>query len=547
MKKSVLTIALLAATAAQAQVLYVNNSNDTYQAIDTEKAKEMTFDKESRVITINMLDGAKYMFNTGKVEEVSLKRGKAQELIYIARPEISFNESDKNGYNEIVETITEVETADNDYGDFVEHYSPSRKVSINYTADGPEITTTPANIDGVTYEIKGNDVIITSTKKKVAYTVQGKCDDGSLKIYSENKFQIILNGVELTNNDGPAINIQTGKTVYFTIYDGTENSLCDGASYSAPVITEGKEEDQKGTLFSEGQLIFNGNGTLDITSLGGHAICSDDYIRVRSGNINILQAAKDGFHTNDKFILSRTKEASPAITINSTADGIDCGKGEVIIEAGKLEITSGGEAIKAVYEDPDPDPLVTPDATIKGGYIAFTTTGEKSSGIKTTGNFTLSGGVIEGCVNGNGSKVINCDGNITFEGGKITGFANGTTSSDQTSAGGIKCEGEVLFAGSTVAMECSQSNSKGINSNGDITVNAGEATIVTAGEHNAKAVESGFITINGGKVVLSSRETTVFAAEVTVNEGVLNAYSQEATALEADMIQNGGWIVVKEK
>lgn len=543
MRKIFTMIALSATVAAQAQVLYVNNTNDTYQAIDTKETKEVTFDETRRIITFEMLDGVKYMFNTGKIEEVSLKGNKSEELIYSTLPAISFDENDKNSYNEIIETITNVETADNDYGDFVEHYSPSRRVTVEYTSDGPKVTT----VSGVTYKVEGNDVTITSTKKKVVYTVQGKCDDGSLKIYSDNKFQIILNGVELTNTDGPAINIQTGKTVYFTIYDGTTNTLHDGATYSAPAVTDGEEEDQKGTLFSEGQLIFNGNGTLNVTSLGGHGISSDDYIRIRSGNINILQAAKDGFHTNDKFLVSRTKDAAPSITVNSAADGIDCGKGEVVIEAGKLDITSGGEAIKVEYEEENPDPLVTPNATIRGGYIKFTTTGEKSSGIKTTGNFVQTGGVIEGVVNGNGSKIINCDGNVSFEGGKITGFSTGATSADQTVAGGIKCENEINITAGNIAMECSGAEAKGVNCGGDITVGGGEITIVTVGEESSITIESIGITINGGKVAIAANDVAVSAAESVINDGILNIYYKEGTTFMTDFMLNGGWVTTEEK
>lgn len=550
MRKTIFTIALLVSMAMQAQVLHVNNTNDTYQSIDTKKAKEVTFDEEKHIVTFEMLDGMIYMFNTDKVEDVSLKGSKTTELTYDSNPAISFNANDKNNYNEIVETITEEETEENDYGDFVEHYSVSRKVTINYTADGPVVTTVPTSIDGISYKIKGNDVTITSTKKKVVYTVQGKCDNGSLKIYSENKFQIILNGIELTNPVGPAINIQTGKTVYFTIYNNTTNSLCDGATYDKPALDEeDNEEDQKGTLFSEGQLIFNGTGTLNVTSLGGHAICSDDYIRVRSGNINILQAAKDGFHTNDKFIISRTKTDAPYLRINSTADGIDCGKGEVIIEAGKLEIISGGEGIKVEYEENDP--LVTPNATIRGGYISINTKDEKSSAIKTTGDFTLTDGVIEATVNGDGSKILNCDGNIYLNGGKITGFAKGTSNSDDTLSGGIKCEGNIDINETYVAIECTQSNTKGINCNGDITVNSGDVTIITNAvsnnEQSSQAIESDYITINGGKVVLSSYDNTVSTLEITVNDGILNSYSKNGIAFDAEINQNGGWIVIQEK
>ena len=44
----------------------------------------------------------------------------------------------------------------------------------------------------------------------------------------------------------------------------------------------------------------------------------------------------------------------------------------MVIDAGIIELTTGGEAIKVEYEEADP--AVKPNATINGGYIKFTTT-----------------------------------------------------------------------------------------------------------------------------------------------------------------------------
>lgn len=542
MRKSLFTIALLATTAIQAQVLYVNNANDTYQAIETKNAKEVTFNESNHIVTFEMLDGVKYMFNTDKTEEISLKKSKAKELTYNTTPTVSFNANDKNSYTEVTATIPTNKTEE-EYGDFVENFSITDIVTITFSSN--KVTVTGAT-DEIECEKNGAHLTITSEASKVGYIVSGSSNNGSLKIYSEKKFQIMLSGLDLTNPAGPAINIQTGKTVYFTLDENTSNCICDGAKYSTAV----NGEDQKGTLFSEGQLIFDGTGTLNVTSYGGHGICSDDYIRIHSGNINILQAAKDGFHTNDKFIVTRTEAASPSITINATANGIDCGKGEVIIEAGKTIITSGGEAIKA--ENEEQDTTIKANATIKGGYISFTTSGEKSSGIKSGDDFILTGGIIEGIVNGDGSKIINSDGDVLINGGKITGFSKGTSNADNTLSGGIKCEGDISVKAGDIAFQCTQSGTKGINSKGSITIDGGSITIVTNGTSNSKqksqAMDCDYdITINGGHVILSSYNNTLSATLTTVNDGVLNAYSTNGVALNSDIKQKGGWIVTKEK
>ena len=322
--------------------------------------------------------------------------------------------------------------------------------------------------------------------------------------------------------------------------------------------SNGEEEDQKGTLFSEGQLIFdgytNGTGTLNVTSHGGHAICSDDYIMVRGGNINILSAAKDGFRTKEKFIIGRAEAYSPTITINATSNGIECSEGTLTIEAGKLDITAGGEAIKVEYEEAVPDPAVIPDAYIKGGYIKLTTTGEKSSAIQTTRNYNQSGGIIEATVGGNGSKIINCDGTVVISGGKLTGFVNGTVSSDETSAGGIKSNGNVEIANSVVAIDCKGKGSKAINCDNSVTVNSGNVTLLTTGENYTEilddkkscAIQADIITVNDGTVIAKAYDNALSAQAININGGVINATSTNADALDTEATQIGGWLLTKE-
>ncbi len=555
MKKALLFIGVLAASFTQAQVLYVNNSNGTYQAIDTQKAVDICFEESEQVIYINLGDRMWSQFATSKITNIAPVSNNGTELIPDTNPTVAFDATDKDNFNEIIQPIPTDELAD-EYGDYVENYSTSRIITITFSETGVKTSSLPT---GITATINGGHIVINSTIGKIGYQLKGTCKNGSFKIYSEKKFRLLFNNITLTNPTGPAINIQSGKTVYASIVNGTTNTLCDGATYNAPVIdSNGEEEDQKGTIFSEGQLIFdgytNGTGTLNVTSHGGHAICSDDYIIVRGGNINVLSAAKDGFRTKDKFIIGRAEAYSPTVTINATSNGIECTEGTLTIEAGKLDITAGGEAIKVEYEETLPDPTVIPDAYIKGGYIKLTTTGEKSSAIQTTGNYTQSGGNIHATVNGNGSKIINCDGDATFSGGKLTGFANGTVSSDETSAGGIKCAGNITISNSKVAIDCKGKGAKAINCDNYVTVNSGEVTMIAAAEDyteieddkKSHAIQADCFTLNNGTVVAKAYDYAISSGlAINVNGGILNAISLNCIAFEIGATQTDGWILTK--
>lgn len=554
MRKTLLTACLLIATSMQAQVLHVNNSDGTYQAIDTKSCGDITFNEEKQLINIGLDKENSIIsrFFTGKITNIAPASNQGNELTYTLAPSVTFDAADKESFNEIIQEIP-TDELDEEYGDFIENYSTGRMVTITFSEDGVKagnLTT------GITATTDKGHIVINSTIGKVGYIVKGTCSNGSLKIYSEKKFRIVLNGLNLTNPGGPAINIQSGKTVYFSIADGTVNTLCDGATYSAPALAaDGTEEDQKGTLFSEGQIIFDGynkgTGTLNVKSLGGHAICSDDYIRVRGGNINILEAAKDGFRTKDKFIIGRTEAYSPVITVNAAGNGIDCSEGTLTVEAGKLSINSVDEGIKVEYEELVPDPAVIPDANINGGYINIVTTGEKSSAIKTTRNFTQRGGTIHADVKGNGSKIINCDGEVLVADGKLTGLSSGTLAADTTSAGGIKSEGNCTINGGTIAIECNGTFSKGINCNSNVIINDGDVTLLSTGrienyEKRGYAITTLGLTINGGKLVTSSFDDSVSATAVGINGGIYHAITESrTTGLEDITTQTGGWLLYR--
>lgn len=547
MKKTLSALMVLASIGAQAQVLYVNNSNNTYEAINAATTKQITFDEVQQLVAVERTDGTTSQYATAHVDSISPCDNGGTALTYSNDRTIVLNPDDATNFTEIVETIETDELVD-EWGDFVENFSTTKIITINFKETG---VTCNSNVSDVTYTITNNTHIeINSSRSKVGYIVRGSCSNGSLKIYSTKKFQIMANNLTLTNPTGPAINIQSGKTVYFTL-SGT-STLCDGQTYAtAPNAPDGTPEDQKGTLFSEGQLIFNGTGTLDVTSLGGHGICSDDYIRIRSGNITVT-ALKDGFNTNDKFQMGRTASASPVVKVKAEGNGIDCGKGNIIIEAGKLGINANGEALKAEYEGTDTQ--ITANTFIYGGYITARTNDDKSSIFKTSGDFAISGGNVHGEAKGNGSKIINSKGDITIDGGKITGIVDGTLSSDTTTAGGFKCDGDLLINNGTIAINCKGEGSKGINCNGSMTINDGSITLLAtaanfvAAEYDRKtrAITGNDITINGGTVFAKSYDHAINGTAIIVNDGTVHAFSTGATALSTTATQKAGWLLTQD-
>jgi hypothetical protein len=283
------------------------------------------------------------------------------------------------------------------------------QVRITYNGNAVSLNN-PAAGNGVSVTNNGGNVVVTSTIEGVEYILSGTTNNGSFKIYSDFEFKLTLNSVSLTSTFGPAINIQSGKRIFVDLVDGQTNTLTDSQNYPDPLTAI---EDTKGCFFSEGQLIFMGNGNLFVNAKAKHAIASDDYIRIISGNILVLEAMSDGLKSNDWIIID-----NGYVSINAKDDGIQSDRGHIIINGGTIEVTSFDEGIYASY-----DPLLTGDYTIKpyitinGGDITITTTAESAHGIRTMDNITINGGNISITTHGARSDGMKTEGIITLNSG----------------------------------------------------------------------------------------------------------------------------------
>jgi hypothetical protein len=301
----------------------------------------------------------------------------------------------------------------------------SSAVTINF---GSTITiTNPLAAAGVSITETNGDVTVKSTVAEVEYILSGTTTNGSFKIYSDKKFKLTLNGANITNADGPAVNIQSGKRVFLVLADNTTNTLADGTTYTASGT-----EDMKATLFSEGQLVFSGNGSLNLKGNYKHAICSDEYVRLISGNITVTGAVSDGIHTNDAFISD-----GGTVNITATGDGIQCEEGYIVINNGAFKINVADKGICATW---DTDNTIDPYVTINGGTIDITSTageGIESKSILTINNGTIVAKTADDALNAGTFVYIN----------------GGTTYAYSTSNDGIDSNGKITITGGrTVAV-----------------------------------------------------------------------------------------------
>ena len=321
-------------------------------------------------------------------------------------------------YSDLDEPAESIQTDEDavDYGDYVENTTWATTVRITFDGDTATVTGNP---NSVMVSVDGAHVTVTSAAKRVRYIVTGTTADGSVKFYSERKFQLQLNGVDITNPHGAAINNQSGKSLYLVVNEGTENILHDGETYD---MVEG--EDQKAALFSEGQILVSGKGQLSIYSVGRHCMASDDYVFVRPGTRLYLNStsghgikAKDYVHIKGG-VINMEIAADGAKGINS--DSL------IYITGGRTTIITSGTS-KAELDEMG-DSISTGCAGVKADY-----------------NFTMTGGTLNIKCTGDDAKGINVAQPLLFTGGQLNVVCTG--SQVNVAPKGVKCDDQCIIQG----------------------------------------------------------------------------------------------------
>jgi hypothetical protein len=309
----------------------------------------------------------------------------------------------------------------------------TNKINVTYSGNTATVET---ELSGIVTSVSGAYVTIdmaTNAVKNVEITVQGQTDDGALKIYGKNKFKLTLNGATITSQRGPAINDQCKKRVFLHLADGSMNQLTDAAEYTAEpyyATADGFEtEDTKGCLFSEGNVIMSGSGSLIVNAHHKHGLATDGYLWVRPGvTLAITNAAKNAIHAkgnvNDNLGIVIN---GGYIYANIAADGGKCLKSDnnIIINGGYLDLnTSGSTFYDAEENDTSTSTCIKSDlnTAINGGAVSMKSTGNSAKGINADMNIYISGGEICAYTQ---ERNLAADESISQTGGKVYAYSLG--------------------------------------------------------------------------------------------------------------------------
>lgn len=328
---------------------------------------------------------------------------------------------------------------------------------------------------------------------------------------------LILDGVTITNDSGPAILAETGDDLVISL---------SGASRIVDTSAAAESSLANAAIYVDMDLTMTGEGSLEVSSTANDAITSTDDLTILSGSIS-AQAGDDGLRGKDSLNV-----LGGAITVESGGDGLksdedeDDTAGYVLIRGGEISVTAGGDGIVAHT-----------DALVSGGSIDIESGGGASEGaaLETSAKGVKAGAylIVEGADLSvdSADDSLHSDGAIRLSSGtlelasgddgihaEVAAVLDGADVTVSQSNEGLEA-GLITVADGTVDITASDD---GINGSGSTSVEAGAAAAAAASDETSTAeqqdqrqagpggggadfTDSGeLVTISGGSLVVNA-------------------------------------------
>ena len=401
-----------------------------------------------------------------------------------------------------------------------------------------------ALITGSGAEFSGNVIEITQPG---VYQFSGEFM-GQIHVLTEEdgNVQLVLGGVSITNDEGPAIYVENADNTIITLLAGTTNSLKDSSAYMEEA-EEGSAaaelERTNGAIYAKDDLIINGEGAMAITASNKSGILGKDDIEIYGGTISI-DAAKNGIKGKDLLYI---KDVS--LTTTSGSDGLES-ESLVMIEGGEMTITAVSDGVHSddtvvIYggslEIATDDDGIHSDLLVQidGGDILITRSYE---GIEAL-DIILNGGTIDITASDDGVNITEGSSDVSTTTG---GFGGPGGMMDAATLG----HGLYIYDG-TLVMNAS---GDGLDSNGSIYMYGG--IVIVSGpvgdmdgsiDYNGEFImEGGYLIAAGSSGMLQAPSTTSTVNSLVVGFGsqlaggtllqVLNSDDEEMMNYEPDKV-----------
>ena len=316
--------------------------------------------------------------------------------------------------------------------------------ALTQTADLSEAVTITLT-DGSEAEITEAGVyILTGTAKNAEVIV----DAGD-----EDKVQLVLDSLNVTNDSTPVIYVKNADKVFVTSSSSDSELAVTGA------FTSDGSTNTDAVIFSKDDIVLNGTGIVTITSVSNGVSCKDD-LKVTGGTWNI-SCSEDALEANESISVG-----GGTLNIVSSKDGLhaeydeDSSTGWITVEGGTVSITASDDGIHA-----------TTTATVNGGTLDITA----GEGIEAT-QVVINGGEISISARDDG---INA-------GQKSKSLSTGIT-----------------VTGGTIHINMGQGDTDAVDSNGFLTITGGTFDIYAQSPFDY----DGTLTFTGGDIYVNGSKT----------------------------------------
>ena len=282
----------------------------------------------------------------------------------------------------------------------------------------------------------GQDIHITSAG---VYVLSGTASNVTVYVEAGNddKVQIVLNGVSVSNKNFPVIYVKNADKVFVTT--AGDSSLAVTGTFSSDGSTK-----TDGVIFSKADLTLNGTAMLTISSSNNGIVGKDD-LKITGGTYKITASSK-AVEANDSIRI-----ADGTLVLSAGTDGLhaeneeDTSKGYVYIGNGSLTISAGDDGIHAtsvVQIDGGTLNIKAAEGIegtfiqINGGTINIQSTDDGINAARKSGAYTptieINDGDITISMGSGDTDGIDSNGNIIVNGGTIRVTGNSTFDYDGT-------------------------------------------------------------------------------------------------------------------
>lgn len=320
-----------------------------------------------------------------------------------------------------------------------------------------------------------------------------------LIIDADGNVNLNLINVSIKSSEGPCIYIRKAEQV--TIRANGESSLnMDNTKY----------DELNACVYSKADLIFDGNGQLNIDS-SYHGIKAKDTFT--SSNLSlIVNSSKDGIHSNETLTMK-----SGNYEITSLEDEAVQSETDLSIEGGTFNLDSKSDGLRAENE-----------LNIKDGNIDITTENE---GIESKNTLTIDNGNISILSMDDGLNAANT---LTINNGNIQIVSQ--TNDGIDSNGSLIINGGTIFSsGMNPPEQAFDTDNTPFEINGGDVIGIGSAVIQPSSSKQNVIIAGQYSNIS--KIMLKQDDNVIL--EKNMNNSSSNGFSSGSITLSSEKIKTG--------